>query len=79
MTTTNQEVKTGVFYVLDSKFDVVFDGQETRRLFVLNIGFLWVYSGEISGVYGGKVWGNRGGRLTGTRTGIFPVVENGKR
>ena len=25
MTTTNQEVKTGVFYVLDSKFDVVFD------------------------------------------------------
>ncbi len=44
MTTTNQEVKTGVFYVLDSKFDVVFDGQETRRLFVLNIGFLWVYS-----------------------------------
>ncbi|MEC8645436.1 MAG: hypothetical protein VXY00_00525, partial [Candidatus Latescibacterota bacterium] len=30
MTTTNQEVKTGVFYVLDSKFDVVFDGQGKR-------------------------------------------------
>ena len=60
VTTYNQEVKTGVFYVLDSKFDVVSDRQETRRLFVLNIGFLWIYSREIIGVYGGEVWGDWG-------------------
>ena len=60
VTTYNQEVKTGVFYVLDSKFDVVSDGQETRRLFVLNIGFLWIYSRETIGLYGGEVWGDWG-------------------
>mgnify|MGYP004138876657 CR=1 FL=1 len=34
----------GVFYVLDSKFDVVFNRQETGRWFVLNIGFPRIYS-----------------------------------
>ena len=52
MTTTNQEVKTGVFYVLDSKFGVVFDRQETGRLFVLNIGFLWICNREILDLLG---------------------------
>ena len=46
MTITNQEVKRE--FVLDSKSDVVFDRQETRRLFILNIGFLRIYSGEVS-------------------------------
>ena len=52
MTTINQEVKTGVFYVFDSKFDVVFDRWETIRLFVLNIGFLRIYSREVSNLFG---------------------------
>ena len=34
----------GVFYVLDSKFDVVFNRQETGRRFVLNIRFPRIYS-----------------------------------
>ena len=34
----------GVFYVHDSKFDVVFDLQETGRRFVIKIGFPRIYS-----------------------------------
>jgi hypothetical protein len=78
MTTYNQEVKTGVFYVLDPKFDVVSHRQEVGRLFFFDIGFLRIHGGEIIGVYGGEVWGDWGRRVTGTYTGVFSVVERGE-
>ena len=42
----------GVFYVLDSKFDVVFNRQETGRRFVLNIGFSRIYNWEVVDLLG---------------------------
>ena len=51
MTTTNQEVKTGVLHVLYSNFDVVFDRQEIRRLFVPSIEFLRIYSGKVFNLF----------------------------
>ena len=48
MTIANQKVKTRVF-VLSSKFDVVINGQKAIRLFVLNIEFIRINSGGISG------------------------------
>ena len=48
MTTANKEIKTRVF-VLSPKFDVVINGQKAIRLFVLNIEFIRINSGGISG------------------------------
>ena len=40
------------FYVFGSDFNVVFDRQKDRRLFVPNIGFLQIHYREIIGVCG---------------------------
>ena len=47
-----QTLNREFFYVLGSNFNVVFDRQKYRRLFVLNIGFLRMHCRGIIGVYG---------------------------
>ena len=48
MTIANQEVRTRVF-VFSSKLDVVTNGRKAIRMFVLNIEFICINSGGISG------------------------------